>query len=48
MEAVTTIRKMLANNRIFVPSYQRAYSWEIDSEGVAPKQVSVFLSDLKQ
>lgn len=47
MEAVTTIRKMLANSRIFVPSYQRAYSWEVDSEGVAPKQLSTFLSDLQ-
>ena len=48
MESVTTIRKMLANNRIFVPSYQRAYSWDIDTEGTAPKQISTFLSDLKQ
>jgi hypothetical protein len=48
MEAVTTIRKMLANNQIFVPSYQRAYSWDIDAEGTAPKQISTFLSDLEQ
>ena len=48
MEAVTTIRKMLSNNRIFVPSYQRAYSWDIDTEGVVPKQISTFLSDLTQ
>ncbi|GHT21947.1 hypothetical protein AGMMS4957_11530 [Bacteroidia bacterium] len=41
MEASTTIRKMLAGNRLFVPAYQRAYSWETD------KQVSVFLSDLE-
>ena len=48
MEAVTTIRKMLSGNRIFVPSYQRAYSWDIDAEGTAPKQISTFLSDIRQ
>jgi len=48
MEAVTTVRKMLANNRIFVPSYQRAYSWDVDTEGTAPKQISTLLSDLEQ
>ena len=29
MEAKTNIRKMLAGNSIFVPDYQRAYSWEV-------------------
>jgi len=48
MEAVTTIRRMLANNEIFVPSYQRAYSWDVDTEGTAPKQISTFFSDLEQ
>lgn len=48
MEAVTTIRKMLSNNRIFVPSYQRAYSWDVDTEGSMQKQISTFLSDIKQ
>jgi len=48
MEAVTTIRKMLSGNRIFVPSYQRAYSWDIDADGTAPKQISTFLSDIRQ
>ena len=48
MESVTTIRKMLANNRITVPSYQRAFSWDVDVEGAAPKQISTFMSDLKQ
>ena len=32
---------MIRGNRIFVPDYQRAYSWEVE------KQVSVFLSDLE-
>ena len=30
MEASTTINKMLAGNRIFVPTYQRAYSWDTE------------------
>ena len=28
MEASTTITGMMRGNRIFVPDYQRAYSWE--------------------
>lgn len=32
MEASTTIKSMLAGNRIFVPSYQRAYSWDTEIE----------------
>lgn len=28
MDQVTTIRKMLLGNQIFVPTYQRAYSWK--------------------
>ncbi len=48
MEASTTIKQMLAGNRIFVPAYQRAYSWDTESESSkAPKQVNTFLSDLE-
>lgn len=43
MEAKTNIRRMLAGNSIFVPDYQRAYSWEVKERGA---QVSVFLEDL--
>jgi len=32
MEASTTIKQMLAGDRIFVPTYQRAYSWETEFE----------------
>jgi hypothetical protein len=32
MEASTTIKQMLAGNRIFVPTYQRAYSWDTEFE----------------
>lgn len=40
---------MFAGNRIFVPTYQRAYSWdtEFDKKNT-PKQVNVFLSDLEE
>lgn len=39
---------MLAGNRIFVPAYQRAYSWDTEFESSkAPKQVNTFLSDLE-
>ena len=48
MGSITTIRKMLAGNRIIVPSYKRAFSWDIDTEGVAPKQIRTFLADIKQ
>lgn len=48
MEASTTIIQMLAGNKIFVPNYQRAYSWDTEFEkSKAPKQVNVFLSDLE-
>lgn len=49
MEASTTIKQMLAGNKIFVPSYQRAYSWDTEIEkSNSPKQVNVFLSDLEE
>lgn len=32
METSTTIKQMLAGNRIFVPTYQRAYSWNTEFE----------------
>lgn len=48
MEASTTIKQMLSGNRIFVPTYQRAYSWETEFESSnTPKQINVFLSDLE-
>lgn len=48
MEASTVINKMLAGNKIFVPSYQRAYSWETPFEDSKLKtQTDVFLSDLE-
>ena len=48
MEASTSIKQMLAGNRIFVPTYQRAYSWDTEFEiSKMPKQVNVFLSDLE-
>jgi hypothetical protein len=48
MEASTTIKQMIAGNKIFVPAYQRAYSWDTEFENSkAPKQVNTFLSDLE-
>lgn len=39
---------MFAGNRIFVPTYQRAYSWDTELEkSNSPKQTNVFLSDLE-
>lgn len=39
---------MLAGNKIFVPTYQRAYSWDTEFESSkSPKQVNTFLSDLE-
>lgn len=49
MEAATTIAKMIAGNKIFVPTYQRAYSWDTEPEkNNTPQQVNVFLSDLEE
>jgi len=49
MEASTTIRKMMAGNKIVVPSYQRAYSWETPVEKTDRNtQTDVFISDLEK
>lgn len=48
METSTNIENMLHGNEIFVPTYQRAYSWDTDlKSNDSPKQVNVFLADLK-
>jgi hypothetical protein len=48
VEASSTIRSMLANNRIVVPAYQRAYAWDTPAEGSSrASQTQVFLSDLE-
>lgn len=48
MESSTTIQHMLAGNKIFVPSYQRAYSWDTELENKdANKHVNIFLKDLE-
>jgi len=49
MEASTTIRKMMAGNKIVVPAYQRAYSWDTPIERADRNtQADVFLSDLEE
>jgi hypothetical protein len=49
MEASTTIRKMMAGNKIVVPAYQRAYSWDTPMEkSDRNTQTDVFLSDLEE
>lgn len=49
MKPSTTIGEMLAPNRIFVPTYQRAYSWDTETDGNrSPKQVNTFLADLEE
>lgn len=47
MDSLTTIGQMLSGNNIYVPNYQRAYSWdtELDSNNPA-RQVNTFLIDL--
>jgi hypothetical protein len=48
MQDSTTIKQMLAGNKIFVPTYQRAYSWETEiNSNKSPKQTNVFISDLE-
>ncbi len=47
MEPSTTIRRMMAGNILFVPDYQRAYSWDTEVDHKKPpKQVNTFLTDL--
>jgi uncharacterized protein with ParB-like and HNH nuclease domain len=49
MDAPKTIREMLSGNRIFVPSYQRAYSWDTEfNKEKSPKQINVFFSDIDE
>ncbi|MFD2717100.1 DUF262 domain-containing protein [Hymenobacter monticola] len=49
MEASSTIKKMLAGNKVVVPTYQRAYSWDTEAKKEnSTKQVNVFLRDLEQ
>lgn len=49
MEASTTIRKMMAGNKIVVPAYQRAYSWDTPIEkSDRNTQTDVFVSDLEE
>ncbi len=48
MKESTTVKEMLASNKIFVPTYQRAYSWDTEFEKTnTPKQTNVFLTDLE-
>lgn len=48
MEASTTIGAMLRAGKVFVPSYQRAYSWDTElDDSKSPKHVNVFLTDLE-
>ena len=48
MESSTTIRQMLSGNKLFVPPYQRAYSWETEVDPSRQKKhTNVFLSDLE-
>ena len=47
MKTQTTVGEMLEGNKIFVPPYQRAYSWDTELEkNKPPKHVNTFLVDL--
>lgn len=49
MKASTYIKKVFQGNKLFVPDYQRAYSWETEVENnKPPKHINVFLSDLEE
>lgn len=47
METLTTISRLLSEKTIFVPSYQRAYSWDTAQGNNNAKQVDTFLADLE-
>lgn len=51
MENKTTIHALLQGTEIYVPDYQRAYSWDSDMTAsgaatISSKQVAVFLNDI--
>ncbi|WP_300345263.1 DUF262 domain-containing protein, partial [Fusobacterium sp.] len=44
-----TLKEMILGSKIFVPQYQRAYSWEVKSEKESrKKQVDLFLYDIEE
>lgn len=50
MESSTTLKRMIEGNKISVPTYQRAYSWETPSASKDDRirsQTDVFVSDLE-
>lgn len=47
MESSTKIHQMMGQCEIFVPVYQRAYSWDVSTDN-DPKQVNQFLKDLQE
>ena len=48
MKPSTTIIQIFEGNKIIVPNYQRAYSWETEVEPAnTPKQVNEFISDIE-
>lgn len=47
MEASTTISGMMRGNRILVPDYQRAYSWDTGKNNKTKNQIDIFLIDLE-
>jgi len=48
MQPLTNIHKMIMGNKILVPNYQRAYSWDISKKKEEKKQVETFLIDLEE
>lgn len=48
MNTKTTIKQMLSSGTIYVPDYQRAYSWDVEFDKKnKPLQLNVFISDLE-
>lgn len=48
MDSLTNICRMLSGNNIYVPNYQRAYSWDTESDAVkTTRHVNTFLIDLQ-
>lgn len=48
MDSLTNICQMLSGNSIYVPNYQRAYSWDTEFDaGKTARQVNTFLIDLQ-
>jgi len=47
MQGKTTVKQMIQGNKISVPNYQRAYSWDVGKNS-APREIEQFIIDIEE